>query len=93
MCLGIPAQIVNGPNDNQMSEVDILGVRRWVSIHMVPNAKIGDFVLVHAGFALEIISEQFAAETLELFRQMEMPGTENLEPIELPKLPHLIGLP
>lgn len=92
MCLGIPAKIVDGPNDNQMSEVDILGVRRWVSVHMVPEAKIGDFVLVHAGFALEIISEQFAAETLELFRQMEMPGTENLEPLELPELPTRMSL-
>lgn len=92
MCLGIPAKIVDGPNDNQMAEVDILGVRRWVSIHMVPEAKIGDFVLVHAGFALEIISERFAAETLELFRQMEMPGTEQLEPLELPELPSQIGL-
>jgi len=40
-------------------------------------------VLVHAGFALEVISEQFAAETLELFRQMGMPGTEDLEPLEV----------
>ncbi|KAF0208294.1 MAG: HypC/HybG/HupF family hydrogenase formation chaperone [Actinomycetota bacterium] len=92
MCLGIPAKIVDGPNDNQMAEADILGVRRWVSIHMVPEAKQGDFVLVHAGFALEIISEQFAAETLELFRQMEMPGTEHLEPLEMPELPTLPAL-
>lgn len=92
MCLGIPAKLVDEPNDNGMAEVEILGVRRFVSTHMVPTAKLGDFVLVHAGFALEIISEQFAAETLELFRQMEMPGTENLEPIELPELERPMGL-
>lgn len=86
MCLGIPAKIVDEPNDNGMAEVEILGVRRFVGTHMVPDAKVGDFVLVHAGFALEIISEQFAKETLELFRQMEMPGTEDLEPIELTEL-------
>ncbi|PKQ20236.1 MAG: HypC/HybG/HupF family hydrogenase formation chaperone [Actinobacteria bacterium HGW-Actinobacteria-6] len=83
MCLGIPAKIVDEPNDNGMAEVEILGVRRFVGTHMVPDAKVGDFVLVHAGFALEIISEQFALETLELFRQMELPGTEDLEPMEL----------
>lgn len=83
MCLGIPATIVGDKNDNDMAEVDILGVRRWVSTHMVPEAKTGDRVLVHAGFALEIMSEQAAAETLELLRQMGLPGTEDLEPIEL----------
>jgi hydrogenase expression/formation protein HypC len=83
MCLGIPATLVSEQNDNSMAEVDILGVRRWVSTHMVPEAKLGDRVLVHAGFALEIMSERAAAETLEMLRQMELPGTENLAPLEL----------
>jgi hydrogenase expression/formation protein HypC len=83
MCLGIPATLTSEQNDNGMAEVDIIGVHRWVSTHMVPQAKLGDRVLVHAGFALEIISEQAAAETLEMLRQMELPGTENLEPLEL----------
>ncbi len=69
MCLGIPAQIVSEPNENGMAQVKILGVTRWVSLHMVPDAKPGDHVLVHAGFALEVISEEFAAETLELLRE------------------------
>lgn len=83
MCLGIPAKIIGEPNDNGMAQVEILGVTRHVSIHMVPAAVVGDHVLVHAGFALEVISEQFAAETLELFRQMGLPGTEDLEPLEV----------
>lgn len=69
MCLGIPARIVSEPNENGMAQVEILGVTRWVSLHMVPDAKPGDHVLVHAGFALEVISEEFAAETLELLRE------------------------
>ncbi|MCX8006694.1 MAG: HypC/HybG/HupF family hydrogenase formation chaperone [Coriobacteriia bacterium] len=69
MCLGIPARIVGEPNENGMAQVEILGVTRWVSTHMVPDAKVGDHVLVHAGFALEVISEQFALETLELLRE------------------------
>lgn len=69
MCLGIPAQIVSEPNENGMAQVEILGVTRWVSLHMVPDAKPGDHVLVHAGFALEVISEEFANETLELLRE------------------------
>lgn len=87
MCLGIPALLVSEQNDNGMAEVDILGVHRWVSTHMVPEAKLGDRVLVHAGFALEIISEEAAAETLELLRQMELPGTEDLKPLDLPAPP------
>ncbi|GAV32185.1 hydrogenase maturation factor [Coriobacteriaceae bacterium EMTCatB1] len=69
MCLGIPARIISERNDNDMAQVDILGVTRWVSLHMVPNAKVGDHVLVHAGFALEVISEEFARETLDLLRE------------------------
>jgi len=69
MCLGIPARIVSEPNENGMAQVEILGVTRWVSLHMVPDAKPGDHVLVHAGFALEVISEEFARETLDLLRE------------------------
>ncbi len=79
MCLGIPARIISERNANDMAEVEILGVKRWVSLHMVPKAQRGDHVLVHAGFALQVISEEFAAETLELFRQMGLPGTEDLQ--------------
>lgn len=69
MCLGIPARIIGEPNENGMAQVEILGVTRWVSLHMVPHAKKGDHVLVHAGFALEVISEEFANETLDLLRE------------------------
>lgn len=69
MCLGIPARITGEPNENGMAQVEILGVTRWVSLHMVPDAKPGNHVLVHAGFALEVISEEFAAETLQLLRE------------------------
>lgn len=69
MCLAIPAKIVGEPNDNQMAEVDILGVKRFVSLMMVPAAKTGDYVLVHAGFAIEVVDEQFAQESLDLLRE------------------------
>lgn len=73
MCLAIPAKIIGEPNDNSMAEVDILGVKRFVSLMMVPAAKVGDYVLVHAGFAIEVVDQQFAAETLEMFKEMEIP--------------------
>jgi hydrogenase expression/formation protein HypC len=78
MCLAIPAKIVSEPNDNEMAEVDILGVKRWVSLMMTPGAAVGDHVLVHAGFAIQVVDEAFAAETLEMFRSMGIKTAEEL---------------
>jgi len=78
MCLAIPAKIIGEPNDNGMAEVDILGVKRFVSLMMVPVAKTDDYVLIHAGFAIEIIDQEFAAETLEMFKEMEIPMESEL---------------
>lgn len=52
-----------------MATVDILGVTREISIDLTPAATVGDYVLVHAGFAIEVVDEQFAEETLDLIRQ------------------------
>ncbi|MDR0514071.1 MAG: HypC/HybG/HupF family hydrogenase formation chaperone [Coriobacteriaceae bacterium] len=68
MCLAIPARITVLRAD-RLAEVDIMGVKREVSLDLTPRAAEGDFVLVHAGFAIEVVSEEFAEETLELIRQ------------------------
>ena len=78
MCLAIPAQIVGEPNDNTMAEVDILGVRRFISLMMTPTAKVGDHVLVHAGFAIQVVDEEFAAESLSMLRQAGIKNAEEL---------------
>lgn len=69
MCLAIPAKIAT-LEPNGMARVDIMGVSRTVSIDLVPEAGVGDFVLVHAGFAIQIVDEQTAAETLDLIEQL-----------------------
>jgi hydrogenase expression/formation protein HypC len=71
MCLAIPAKVVS-INENSMAQVDIMGVSRHVSLDLVPDAKVEDFVLVHAGFAIQIIDEEAAAETLELLKTLDM---------------------
>lgn len=71
MCLAIPAKVVT-IEDNRMAEVDILGVSRRVSLEMTPEAEVGDHVLVHAGFAIQVVDEQFAAETIELLKQLDI---------------------
>jgi len=79
MCLAIPAQLVSEPNDIQMAEVDILGVKRTISVMMTPDARSGDFVLVHAGFAIQVVDEQFAAESLEMLSMMGIKTAAELE--------------
>lgn len=69
MCLAIPARIVT-IEENHMASVDIMGVSRKVSLDLVPEAEIGDFVLVHAGFALQVIDEETANDTLELLKTL-----------------------
>ena len=79
MCLAIPARITSEPNEIEMAEVDILGVKRHVSLMMTPDAKIGDHVLVHAGFAIQVVDEEFAAESLAMMRRMGIKHVDELE--------------
>lgn len=76
MCLAIPARIAAVDEDN-LATVDILGVTRRVSIDLTPQAGVGDYVLVHAGFAIEVVDEQQAQETLDLIR--DFPDLADIE--------------
>lgn len=69
MCLAIPAKVREKSGVN-LATVDVLGVTRKVSLDLVPGTDIGDWVLIHAGFAIEKVDEQFAQETLEILRSM-----------------------
>jgi hydrogenase expression/formation protein HypC len=71
MCLAIPAQ-VKTIEANNMAVVDIMGVTRKVSLDLVPETVEGDFVLVHAGFALQVVDEEYANETLELLKTLPL---------------------
>ena len=78
MCLAIPMRI-SELNEDNMATVDVLGVTRSVSLDLTPAAQVGDFVLVHAGFAIEVVDEQFAQETLDLIKQFpELAGEDGL---------------
>jgi hydrogenase expression/formation protein HypC len=70
MCLGIPAQIV-AQQEPGLATAEVSGVRREVSTALVPEAGVGDWVLVHVGFALHTIDEAEAARTLELLEEIE----------------------
>ena len=68
MCLAVPLRIevIQG----EMATVELDGVRREVSLVFTPEAQAGDYVIVHAGFALSVLDQDEAEETLELFRAM-----------------------
>jgi hydrogenase expression/formation protein HypC len=76
MCLAIPAKVVL-INENRMAEVDIHGVTRTVSLSLTPEAEIGSWVLIHAGFAIQVVDEEFANESWELIKQIEWIDDEN----------------
>jgi hydrogenase expression/formation protein HypC len=75
MCLAIPAKVVT-IGEHRMADVDILGVSRTVSLDLVPEAVVGDHVLVHAGYAIQVVDEQFAKETLDLMLEMDLMAEE-----------------
>jgi len=68
MCLAIPARVLK--IENNLAIVDMAGVKREADIRMVSNVRVGEYVLIHAGFAIEKIGEKEAEETLQLFREM-----------------------
>ncbi len=68
MCLAIPALIKS--ITGQLALVDIEGVNREVSLQLTPEAKVGDYVLLHTGYAISILDEAEAQETLKLLRQI-----------------------
>lgn len=68
MCLAIPLQIIKIEGD--FAIVSSNQVETRVGIHLVPNVKTGDYVLVHAGFAIQIIDEQEAQKTLDVFNEL-----------------------
>ncbi len=68
MCLAIPARIKS--IQDQMATIDMEGTQRDVSLLLIEDARIGDFVIVHAGFAIHKIDEHEAMESLKVLRQM-----------------------
>ena len=72
MCLGVPGKIFERyENDSlPMAKVDFGGVFREACLSYVPEANVGDYCIIHVGFAISILSESEAMETLELLKQI-----------------------
>jgi hydrogenase expression/formation protein HypC len=74
MCLAIPGQIIGISDDNdplaRKGQINFSGVRKEVSLAYVPDAKINDYVIVHAGFALSILDEEDALTSLQALNDL-----------------------
>lgn len=69
MCLGLPLKVVEIHNKEALGELN--GVKRKIRIDLIENLKLGDYVMVHAGFAIEKIDESSALETLDIINELE----------------------
>jgi hydrogenase expression/formation protein HypC len=74
MCLAVPALIKSIDGDE--AEVELGGVSRRASLVLTPEAKVGDYVLLHAGYAINIVDQSEAAETLNMLREMAQLATD-----------------
>jgi hydrogenase expression/formation protein HypC len=72
MCLAVPGKIVEIKESDglQMAKVDFGGIFREACLDYVPEAKVGDYCVIHVGFAISLLSEQEAMETLDLLKQI-----------------------
>ncbi len=69
MCLGLPMRLLE-IESNQMGLAETLGVSRKISLHLVPDVEVGDYLMVHAGYAIERINTEEAASRLRLLEEM-----------------------
>ncbi|HNT01141.1 MAG TPA: HypC/HybG/HupF family hydrogenase formation chaperone [Candidatus Saccharicenans sp.] len=70
MCLAIPGKVIS-LNDNGTGQVDYLGSQVLANFSLLPDIKVGDWVIVHAGFAISRLDQKEARRTLKLFQELE----------------------
>lgn len=68
MCLAVPAKVIE--KKDMMATVEVEGIKRDISLMLLPEAKEGDFILMHAGFAIQVIDEDEAKITSELLKEV-----------------------
>lgn len=83
MCLGVPGKVIEleeNPQGMMMGRVDFAGISKEVCMAYVPEVKVGDYVIVHVGFAISIVDEEEAMQVFDYLRQMD-----ELAELEIPQ--------
>jgi hydrogenase expression/formation protein HypC len=75
MCLALPAQVVHLGADAETAIVDLGGIRKTISVALMPEARVGDYVIVHVGHAIGRVDPDEAARTLALFAELARADT------------------
>lgn len=70
MCIAAPAQVVEIDEESSIGYVDFGGVKQAIKLDLVDNLEVGKYVLVHAGYAIEVLSDQAAKESLEAWDEL-----------------------
>ncbi len=70
MCIAAPAKVVEINKENESLFADFGGVRQEAKINLLPDVEVGDYVLIHAGYAIEKLSEEAAKESLEAWEEL-----------------------
>ena len=69
MCIGVPIKLLERDEYSGIGEIE--GVQRRVSLALLPEARVGDYILIHAGSGMKVIDEQAAAETIALLQKIQ----------------------
>jgi hydrogenase expression/formation protein HypC len=70
MCLGVPSKVVDIDRDSLSGRIDYLGTKVKTNFALIPDIRVGEWVIVHAGFAISRLDEHEARETLDLLREI-----------------------
>ena len=70
MCLAVPARVITLDKNSDTAVVDLSGIQKEISTALVEDVNVGDYVLIHVGYALQKLSEEEAAQTLALFDEL-----------------------
>jgi hydrogenase expression/formation protein HypC len=86
MCLAIPGKVMEINTENQplMGKVNFGGIKKEVCLELVPDVKVGEYVIVHVGFAISKMDETEAMETFKLLEQMEKSEDSRSNNMEIP---------
>ena len=80
MCLAVPGKVIElyETNNVKMAKIDFGGVIKEACMEYLPDVKLGDYTIIHVGFGLSILDEQEAMETMDLLKQIDALGEEEI---------------
>ncbi len=89
MCIAAPAQVIEINREDNLLVADFGGARQQAKLDLLPEVEVGDYVLIHAGYAIEKLSEEAAKESLEAWEELLDVLEEEDKEMEKARIAHL----